>query len=86
MNVDDLRSEVRQYVVARFQVPQDDPHFSDSVNLFDFGYIDSFGALELMTFVAERFSLEVEAGDWESQNLNSIDSLAQFVLAKQRSA
>lgn len=86
MNTDDVRAELRRYIVTRFQVLADDPDFSDAVHLFDFGYIDSLGALELVTFVSQRFSVEVDPTDWEGHELDNIDSIARLVMAKQRSS
>jgi D-alanine--poly(phosphoribitol) ligase subunit 2 len=85
MAIDDLRAELRQYVMTRFQIPPDDPQFSDSVNLFDFGYIDSMGAVELVDIIEKRLSLEIAAADWNEFKLDSIDSIMAFVSAKQRS-
>ena len=86
MTADDVRSELRSYIVARFQIPADDPDFSDEIHLFDFGYIDSLGALELVTFVSQRFAVEVEPGDWEDHELDTIDSIVRLVMTKQRSS
>jgi methoxymalonate biosynthesis acyl carrier protein len=79
VNTDEIAGELRGYIRTRFGVPQDDPDFSDSVNLFDFGYVDSLGAAELMSFVAKRFDIRFEDADWVQRGLSTIDQIAAFV-------
>src|SRR5437763_244894 len=47
MDIDDIKQNLRGYIVQRFTVPADDVEFTDDVHLFDYGYVDSFGAVEL---------------------------------------
>ena len=48
MDIDDIKQNLRGYIVQRFTVPADDVEFTDDVHLFDYGYVDSFGAVELV--------------------------------------
>jgi D-alanine--poly(phosphoribitol) ligase subunit 2 len=48
--------ELRQFIRTEFDVPADDREFSDDVHLFDYGYVDSFGAVKRTSFVEENFS------------------------------
>ncbi len=79
MNTDEIAAELRGFIRTRFGVPNEDPDFSDSVNLFDFGYVDSLGAAELMTFVAKRFEVRFDDADWVQRGLSTIDQIAAFV-------
>lgn len=73
--VDQLRSFIRE----RFHVPESDPEFSDDIHLFDYGYVDSFGAVELNNFVENSFAVNVTPGDLIVFPLNTIHEIGTFV-------
>lgn len=52
------------------------------VDLFEAGLVNSLFALELITFMEERFGIEIETGDLEPGNFRSIAAQARFVLGK----
>lgn len=79
MSREEIRSEIRNFVQRRFAIPEDDPDFSEEIDLFNYGYIDSIGAVELITFVQREFKIEVAAADWAFVSLNSINAIASFV-------
>jgi acyl carrier protein len=49
------------------------------------GAIDSLGILELMTFLGERFDIEIEDGDFDGENVASLASLVRFVVERKPS-
>jgi methoxymalonate biosynthesis acyl carrier protein len=49
---------------------------------FALGLVNSLFALELVTFVEQRFGLAVEVEDLELDHFRTIDRLAGFVLAR----
>jgi acyl carrier protein len=53
-------------------------------SLFDSGVIDSLGVLELMTFLSERFGIQLEDSDFDLANLATPEKLVQFVLSRRR--
>ena len=84
MEAEQIKRTLRDYVVELSKISANDPDFNDEVHLFDYGYVDSFGALELFRFVHKRFGIEVSESDLESYPLNSIDKIAWFVSSRQR--
>jgi acyl carrier protein len=48
------------------------------------GAIDSLGVLDLMTFVGERFNIDIEDGDFDGANLASLGRLVRFVMERKR--
>jgi D-alanine--poly(phosphoribitol) ligase subunit 2 len=76
--VDQLRTFIRE----RFQVPDSDPDFSDDVHLFNYGYVDSFGAVELNTFVETTFTVTVTPDDLIVFPLNTINEIGAFVVRR----
>ncbi len=84
METADIIPELRSFIQQRFKVPDGDPDFTDDVHLFDYGYVDSFGALDLTSFVEERFKVTVSESDMVVYPLNTIREIATFVFRRQR--
>jgi acyl carrier protein len=74
-----IATKIRDYICERFQIPAGDADFTDDVHLFDFGYVDSFGAVELTSFVENQFDLKISEGDMVVHPLNTVNEIATFV-------
>jgi len=84
MELNTLLDEVRSFIRKRFKVPDDDPDFNDNVHLFQYGYLDSFGAVELTAFVEKRLSIEITAADMVAHPLNTINEIGTFALRRSK--
>lgn len=78
----DIQSRLRSYIRERYNVPQDDPDFTDDVHLFDYGYIDSFGATDLIRFVESEFGVIVGHSDLVAYPFNTIHEISDFLAAR----
>jgi acyl carrier protein len=56
--------------------------WSAGTSLLDSGTVDSLGVLELMTFVSERFGIQLEDGDFDPRHLATPGHLVQFILSR----
>jgi acyl carrier protein len=56
--------------------------FTDADDVFAQGVVTSFNMLELITFVEERFGLEVNQRDIFEGNLRSVDAIVALVVAQ----
>ena len=74
-----IANQLRSFIRERFNVPETDPDFSDDVHLFDYGYVDSFGAVELNSFVEKTFAIKVTPSDLIAFPLNTIQEIATFI-------
>ena len=83
-DVDQVMGRLKAFVRERFSVPESDSDFSDDVHLFDFGYIDSFGAVDLTRFVESAFDTEVSDNDLIAYPLNTIREIATFVIKRKK--
>jgi acyl carrier protein len=54
---EDIESAVEEFVRGRFSVRPDDDHFDRDVNLWEDGYVDSRGAVEMIAFLESRFAI-----------------------------
>jgi acyl carrier protein len=82
LEADQVAADLRAFIKAHFKVPDSDPDFNDEVHLFDYGYIDSFGAVELTSFLEQAFSVKVTESDLITFPLNSICELSTFVVKR----
>ncbi len=79
MHTEDIGSELRTFVRQQFSIPEDDRDFTDDVDLFNYGYIDSIGAVELTGFVERQFGVVFADADWINFPLSSIREISMFV-------
>jgi len=80
----DIASEVRDFVITSFLFGKAD-RLTDDDSLLDNGVIDSTGVLELVSFVQDRFDIEIESDEIIPANLDSIHNLVEFIGRKTRS-
>ena len=79
MEQSDVAAELSRYLRDRFAIPDDDPDFGIDVSLFDFGYIDSMGAMAVVAFLEERFHISISDEDWVRHSLKTVREISQFV-------
>lgn len=79
----DVRGQIREFVLSNFYVPAGDV-LTDEASLFDGGYVDSTGVLELIAFIESRFGITVADAETVPENLDSIARVARFVERKLR--
>lgn len=82
MDLNDIIAQLRQFIRSQFQITEADADFNDSVHLFDYGYIDSFGAVTLTKFVENTFGIRIADTDMIAFPLNSISDIATFVVRR----
>ena len=80
----DIMNAIREYIMNRFGVPDTDADFTDDTHLFNYGYVDSFGSVELTAFVEKHCSITISHSDLVAFPLNSIREIANFA-AKRKS-
>jgi D-alanine--poly(phosphoribitol) ligase subunit 2 len=78
MDTEEIKKVLRDHIVQHYAVPVGDPDFNDDVHLFDYGYVDSFGAVSLVAFVQEAFGVQVSQSDMVAYPLNTINEIATF--------
>jgi acyl carrier protein len=81
--------EVRSFVLAQLDQPLrgldlDPAELPDDFDLHGAGVIDSFGILELIGAVEERFSLEIDFEQLDPDDLTVIGPFSRFVEEQSR--
>ena len=60
-------------------IPEDDRDFTPSVDLFDYGYLDSFGVVSLIARVSESFGVDLSRLDFYQPEYRNIAGIAAYI-------
>lgn len=82
MERDEVRDVMTHFVREKFEIEEEDGDFGTDVHLFDYGYVDSHGAMVMIGFVEERFGVKITNKDLMMHPMNTIDEIADFVVQK----
>lgn len=76
-------SEIDAFLRSKYEIAQDDPDFSNDVHLFDYGYLDSFGAQELIEHIESTYKITIGNDDLVKYPLNTLNEISSFVVDRQ---
>jgi len=79
---DGTEAAIRQFIVDQFLFGRDDRGLGASDSLMQKGLIDSTGVLEMVSFLEQRFAIDVEDQELIPANLDSIERIVHFVERK----
>ncbi len=79
MILESIAGRVEAFVRTQFGVDPNDDDFDRTVDLYDRGYIDSVGFVELLAFLGKEFGVEVPEEDLLSDEFLTIDGIALIV-------
>ncbi len=82
MDINKIKEEIRSFLIENFDIDKDDNEFTDDVDFFTYGYVDSFGAAEIISFMEENFNIEVSNKDLVKYPMTSIDEIAHYINVK----
>ena len=83
MQITDIEQEIRTYLVEEFLFGRSET-LSDDTPLLG-NVIDSQGAIELVSFVQQRFNIEVDDAEVTTENLANMKTLVALVEQKLQS-
>ncbi len=79
---DDIQSKLSGFIRKQYMIPDDDANFTPDTQLFDSGYIDSFGMNDLIAFIEKEFGVKFEDKDISQGALDSIANMAAAIVKK----
>jgi len=79
--MNELKTEVRQFIAENFLFGQDE-HLADDSSFLTNGIVDSTGVLQIVAFLGERFAVAVSDQELVPENLDSIDAIVAFIARK----
>ncbi|MFK7777685.1 MAG: acyl carrier protein [Gimesia sp.] len=77
-----IKTDVRDFVAENFLFGDDPESLLNDDSFLETGIIDSTGVLELVSFIEEKYSVEVDDDELVPENLDSIDQLINFIESK----
>lgn len=77
-----MREKIREFIFKNFLFEAADSNLKDDDSFLEQGIIDSTGMLELVVFLEESFGVKVEDEELVPENLDSVNSLADFITRK----
>jgi acyl carrier protein len=79
MELSEVEERIERFIREQFAVSVADPHFDRSVDLFETGYVDSVGVVELLAFLNEEFGVEVPENLLLSEDFTYVNGIARIV-------
>ncbi len=79
MELSTVTEQIRTFVTKTFKIDAGDSEFNDDIHLFDYGYVDSFGAVEIINYIQDKFNIEISNKDLVIHPLNTIKEISTLV-------
>ena len=79
-----VAADIEAYIRKRFAVPAGDSMFTRTVDLFEEGYIDSTGLVELIAHIEELYSMRLPEEALFDPAFSHIDGIAHVVAGQLR--
>ena len=86
MDLDALKSKVKEYILREFLPGESPEALTDSTPLISGGILDSIATLKLVSFLEDQFGIALEAHDVDADHLDTIDMIAALVSQKKAGA
>ena len=84
-HMDEIRGEIRRYIEDNFLLAARPAPLADTDSFLEHHVLDSTGFLELIGFLEERYGIRVADDEMVPENLDTLDSIVQY-LARKRGA
>lgn len=74
-----LEPRIEEFIRSQFSISPTDPGFGRAADLFEEGYVDSVGVVEVLEFLNEEFDVEIPDDDLLSDDFSNIAGMARIV-------
>ncbi len=81
-SLDMLRRHVRQYIADNFLMGASEAKLGDDDSFMAQQVIDSFGVLELVSFIEATFGIKVDETEMVAGNLDSVNGIVRYLQGK----
>ena len=72
--MEEIKEKLRAFIQEKFEID-----FTDDVHLFNEGFVDSFGAVEIIHFIEQTYNIEITQKDITLYPMNTIEEIAEVV-------
>ena len=73
---------IRAFIIENFLFSSSDNGLKDTDSFLENGVIDSTGVLELISFLEEKYAIQVQDEEIVPENLDSINAVVAFLRRK----
>ncbi len=84
--LDEVRLEVRKYILEQFFHGEDASKLTDETSLVESGTLDSMAALKMFSWLEDEYDIEILPEDVLVTHLSTISRIASFVVKKRESS
>ena len=78
----EITRAVKEYIITTFLPGEDPSALTDATPLVTSGILDSLAQIELVAFLEERYTIELEAKDVDATRLGTLPDIAKLVQSK----
>lgn len=78
----EIKKTIRSFILSEYLVGESPSNLLDETPLQTSGILDSLATLNLVSFVEERFGIEVKAHEAGVENFDRIEDIAALVARK----
>lgn len=75
----DIAAALEGFVRRHFRVVEDDPGFTRDVHLYESGYVDSVGVIELIGFIESTFEIRLDDAQIFDERFTSIKGISGVI-------
>jgi len=83
MTRDQIMETVKEYILQQWLPGEDPRNLGPSTELITSGILDSLATLELVSFLEEKYGIELQAHEVDASRIGTLSAIADLVLAKQ---
>lgn len=82
MTHDEVVQTVKEFILTHFLPGEDPSALTATTPLITGGILDSLATLEIVSFLEERYGIELQAHEVDPSRIGTLDGMANLVLAK----
>ena len=81
--MDQLRDTIREFIVSHYLPGESPDNLRNDTPLLSSGILDSLGTLGLVSFISEKFGVELDVYDTSIEHFDRVEDIAQSIERKQ---
>lgn len=82
MSPTSIAETIERFIRTEFQVAHNDPMFTRDVHLFEGGFVDSIGFVQLVAFTESAFAVQVDEEMLMSENFTTINGMSKVIWSR----
>lgn len=77
-----IEQSIKDFILAEFLPGEDPAQLTNTTPLISAGILDSIATLRLVSFLEEKFSIQMAAHETDAEHLDTIERIAHLVRTK----